>query len=138
MADINKVINGLNCCKKHGSLGGKDCSGYYEYTDNLANIIKANNYRNKCPYGNCTTGCVVTLISDTIELLNKLNEENTILKCSFRLLPEWLGERRPEVVRCNNCKYENDRIACPLNLQAGRVYKHKDHFFCADGKRIED
>ena len=69
--DREKVIKGLEHCKKYGSLGDNDCNGYYEYTDNLQDIIKANNHRKDCPYGQCRTGCVVTLIDDALTLLKE-------------------------------------------------------------------
>lgn len=74
MIDKEKVLKGLEYCRKYGTLCGRDCNGYYEYTDNLQDIIKANNRRPNCPYGNVKTGCVVTLIDDTIALL-KVNLE---------------------------------------------------------------
>ena len=69
--DGEKVIEGLEHCKKYGSLGGNNCYGYYAYTDNLQEIIKANNHRKDCPYGQCRTGCVVTLIDDALVLLKE-------------------------------------------------------------------
>jgi len=71
MSDKEKVIKGLEYCKKYGALGGNDCNGHYEYTDNLRDIIKANNHRKDCPYGQCKTGCVVTLIDDALFLLKE-------------------------------------------------------------------
>ena len=41
--DRENLIEALEYCKKHGALGGNDCNGHYEYTDNLQNIIKVNN-----------------------------------------------------------------------------------------------
>lgn len=69
MPDMEKVISGLKHCRKYGTLCGLDCNGHYEYTDNLQDIIKANNHRKDCPYGRCRTGCVVTLVDDATALL---------------------------------------------------------------------
>lgn len=71
MADRENVIKGLEHCRKYGALSGQDCNGHYEYTDNLQDIIRANNHRHECPYGKCKTGCMVTLVDDTIALLKK-------------------------------------------------------------------
>ena len=73
--DSAKVVKGLEHCKKYGSLGGNDCNGHYEYTDNLQEIIKANNHRKDCPYGQCRTGCVVTLVADALAMLKEQEAE---------------------------------------------------------------
>lgn len=78
--DRENLIEGLEYCKKHGALGGNDCNGHYEYTDNLQNIIEVNNYRKDCIYGQCKTGCVVTLIDNTLAMLKERAEEIERLK----------------------------------------------------------
>ena len=75
MAELEKVIETLEQCKKYGSLGGLDCSGHYEYTDGLQNIIRVNNYRMNCSYRFCKTGCVKTLISDALDLLKEYQQK---------------------------------------------------------------
>ena len=42
MMDREKIIKGFTICSEHGLLNGEDCHGHYEYTNNMANIIKAN------------------------------------------------------------------------------------------------
>ena len=74
MADIKKVIKGFAICSEHGLLNGEDCHGHYEYTDNLADIIKANDYSKQCPYNGCETGCVKTLAKDTFAMLKEQDE----------------------------------------------------------------
>lgn len=69
MADLNKVIAGLEHCRKYGALGGNDCSGHYEFTFNMFDIERVGEHRHDCPYGKCKTGCVVTLVEDAVELL---------------------------------------------------------------------
>lgn len=69
--DREKVIRGFTVCSKHGLLNGEDCHGYYEYTDNLADIIKANDYSKTCPYNGCETGCIKTLAKDALSLLKE-------------------------------------------------------------------
>ena len=89
--DREKVIKGLEHCKKYGSLGGNDCNGHYEYTDNLQEIIKANNHRKNCPYGQCRTGCVVTLVADVLTLLKEqapAKDENSHRRPAYICDPE--------------------------------------------------
>jgi len=69
--DREKVIKGLTVCSEHGLLNGEDCHGHYEYTDNLADIIKANDYSKQCPYNGCETGCVKTLAKDVFAMLKE-------------------------------------------------------------------
>ena len=57
MADIEKVIKGLEICSEHGSWHGLDCELNEAYKD--------------CPYRGCETGCIVTIAKDAIELLKK-------------------------------------------------------------------
>ena len=71
MTKLEKVIKGFTICSEHGLLNGEDCHGHYEYTDNLADIIKANDYSKQCPYNGCETGCVKTLAKDTLALLKE-------------------------------------------------------------------
>ena len=70
-----KVIKGFTVCSEHGLLNGEDCHGHYEYTDNLADIIKANDYSKQCPYNGCKTGCVKTLAKDVLTLLKEQEAE---------------------------------------------------------------
>ena len=72
--DREKVIKGLTVCSEHGLLNGEDCHGHYEYTDNLADIIKANDYSKQCPYNGCETGCVKTLAKDVFAMLKEQDE----------------------------------------------------------------
>lgn len=70
MTDLDKVIAGLEHCRKYGTLGGHDCSGHYErYTDDGYAIKLVGEHRHDCPYGKCKTGCVVTLVEDAVALL---------------------------------------------------------------------
>lgn len=67
-----KAIKGLEFCTQHGSMCGSDCDGHYErYTDDGYVIKLVNEYRSKCPYGKCETGCVKTLAKDALELLKE-------------------------------------------------------------------
>ena len=71
MMDREKIIKGFTICSEHGLLNGEDCHGHYEYTNNMANIIKANDYSKQCPYDGCKTGCVKTLAKDVFILLKE-------------------------------------------------------------------
>ena len=70
MPDLNKVIAGLEHCRKYGTLGGHDCFGHYVWTDER-DITRLEEHRHDCPYGKCKTGCVVTLVEDAVELLKE-------------------------------------------------------------------
>ena len=70
MPDREKVIKGLECCTQHGSMCGCDCNGHWGWTDGSHTGIELlDEYRTKCPYGNCETGCVKTLTKDALTLL---------------------------------------------------------------------
>lgn len=84
MLEREKIIKGFTVCSEHGLLNGEDCHGYYAYTDNLEDIIKANDYSKQCPYNGCETGCVKTLAKDISALL----EEQNWVKCSDRMPEE--------------------------------------------------
>lgn len=67
---LEKVIKGLECCTQHGSMCGSDCNGYWGWTDDSHTGMELlGEYRTKCSYGNCETGCVKTLARDTLVLL---------------------------------------------------------------------
>jgi len=67
--DLNKVIQGLEYCIEHGDLGGVNCFGYSRWKKDHTKIIKIGYTRDKCPYGKCKTGCVITLARDALALL---------------------------------------------------------------------
>lgn len=70
MAEWEKVIKGLECCTQHGSMCGLDCNGYWGWTDGSHTGMELfGEYRKKCTYGNCETGCVKTLTKDALALL---------------------------------------------------------------------
>lgn len=69
--DKEKVIQGLEHCKQYGSLCGLDCTGFYAYMDESGKILRASEHKSNCPYRNCETGCVVTLIKDAVTLLKE-------------------------------------------------------------------
>jgi hypothetical protein len=86
MPDREKVIKGFTVCSEHGLLNGEDCHGHYEYTDNLADIIKANDYSKQCPYNGCKTGCVKTLAKDALALLKEQEDFGTELTNAVELI----------------------------------------------------
>ena len=133
--DMEKVIKGLEHCKQYGSLGGNDCNGHYEYTDNLQDIIKANNHRKDCPYGQCRTWCVVTLVADALTLLEEQESIIESLKSDVHETLEVVS-RRLNVVRCKDCRQlgeTNNHWYCKwLNRCVD------EDFFCADGVKRDE
>lgn len=112
MADLIKTINGLEFCKAHGRFGGRDCFGHYEKVGE--SIERVDDYRKSCPYGNCETGCVITLATDAIELLK---------------------EQR-DVVRCKDCKFgQMTPVSYPQYWCPRKNNYMDENYFCFDGKR---
>ena len=114
MMSEENVLKALEHCRKYGSLCGQDCSGHYEYTDDLEDIIRANNHRADCPYGKCKTGCVVTLIDDVIDILKKQKEAICKLQKFIKSGTEMVGgkiskfiiyDEKGPVIRCKDCRY---------------------------------
>lgn len=67
MPDRDHVIATMEYCLEHGAMGGRDC---WVHCDEKGNITNSN-ARDKCPNGDCKTGCVVTPIREAIELLKE-------------------------------------------------------------------
>ena len=131
MADREKVIKGFTVCSEHGLLNGEDCHGHYEYTDNLADIIKANDYSKQCPYNGCKTGCVKTLAKDALAML-KEQETANLYKCPN--CGTWVSAEN--VVRCKDCRH-CDEIDMYGYVQCDKAETHEPDFYCADGERRE-
>lgn len=75
MNDFENIIHGLEHCKKHGQLCGKDCSGHYErYTEDGCAIKLVDDYRSACPYKDDKRGCIVGLTDDVLDLLKSQHE----------------------------------------------------------------
>lgn len=73
---LETVIKGLECCTQHGSMCGRDCNGHWGWTDGSHTGMELlGEYRTKCTYGNCKTGCVKTLTKDALALLKDLNKK---------------------------------------------------------------
>ena len=115
MPDREKIIKGLEHCRRYGTLCGMDCSGIFTYEDNLQDIIKKSEHRHDCPYGKSKTGCVVTLVDDAIALLKE----------------------QPEIIQCKNCKDWDDHTEDCGNEHSPCFSNKwcKPDFFCAYGKR---
>ena len=102
--DREKVIKGFTVCSEHGLLNGEDCHGHYEYTDNLADIIKANDYSKQCPYNGCETGCVKTLAKDVFAILKEQEHKDKMfhaLEDDWKRLNELLKAQETEL--CDRC-----------------------------------
>lgn len=132
MADREKMIKGIEHCRKYGALSWKDCNGHYEYTYDMSNIIKIDEHRNDCPYGKYKTGCIVTLVDEALELLKE--QEETINELNGFI--NGFSKDAVPVVRCKDCKcsepHKTDIIWCS---HLG-VIKSED-WFCADGEQKE-
>ena len=74
---FQKVIDGLEICSQHGSLTGLNCSGYFQYNKEHTDIERVNRYRDSCPYGECESGCVVTLAKDALAILKEMRESRS-------------------------------------------------------------
>lgn len=114
MADIEKVVKGLECCS--GNIG-TDC--------------------NECPYnanGNLDV-CGTLLADDALELLKEQQdrlEQMTLDNTDLRNCYEELKDR-PEIVRCKDCKHytlEPGKWECDLY-----DWVHEPDWFCKDGER---
>jgi hypothetical protein len=109
MTDREKTVKGLEFCTQHGSMCGNDCNGHYErYTDDGYVIKLVNEYRSKCPYGKCETGCVKTLAKDALELLKEQEpikpDKEKIMDCfSYFVEVYHCGKCGKDVTGCNYC-----------------------------------
>lgn len=115
MIDREKVINGLKVCTQHGSMCGSDCNGHYErYTDDGYVIKLVNEYRSKCPYGKCETGCVKTLAKDALELLE---EQEPI---QMKVLEDYVSIK---IGKCPKCKSFINNRTYPKSCGCGQKVK---------------
>lgn len=68
--------------------------------------------------------------------IERLEKENGTLKLAVQSMPNWLDEKRPEVVRCKDCC-----MGEPYPRETGKTWchlmgePHKDDWFCGDGTR---
>lgn len=114
MADLDKVIKGLEHC----IMG----SGLFE-----------DNPCADCPYLS-KPGCSARLKQDAINILKsqqaeikRLEQENVDLKVAIQSIPNWLDEKRPEVVHCPDCLYQKNCISTQSGIEPDG--------FCKWGKR---
>ena len=87
-----KIIMGFEHCREYGSLGGNNCNGHYAYTDDMRNIVRTDNHRNDCPYGQCEAGCITTLIGDVTTLLKKQRQTIAQLRRDKEVLTSNYGD----------------------------------------------
>ena len=124
MADLDKVLKGFEA---HA-----DGCGYRSHHCDVMD----------CPYRYGDESCdIEEMCRDALELLKsqqaeieRLEQENGTLKLAVQSMPNWLNEKRPEVVRCKNCNFgttvfdDGDRF-CELEEE----WRDPDSF-CANGK----
>lgn len=66
---LEKIITGLECCTQHGDMCGTNCRGHWEWTEDHKKIVCVGNYRERCSYSDCETGCVITLAKDALAVI---------------------------------------------------------------------
>lgn len=114
MADIEKVIKGLECCTKFG------CHHGCEY--------KSNGYSGMT--------CRQELERDALELLKEqANAYHYLQKQFFEVQDKLLSQ--PQIVRCKDCKYyiePTEEEAGGCLIKAG-YFPVSENWFCADGER---
>lgn len=138
-----KVIKGLECCTQHGRMCGRDCNGHWGWTDGSHTGMELlGEYRTKCPYGNCETGCVKTLAKDTLALLKvqaahsactkercQMNASTISDDCNIETCP-WRTEALIPIPSMSGLWYE-----CPA---CGRhLTKDLDNYCARCGRRVK-
>ena len=68
-----------------------------------------------CPYEGCESSVGMPI--------NLMENIRTLLKS------------QPEIVRCKDCRWQNDDEHCPVCNECGRKAMPSGEWFCADGKR---
>ena len=122
MADREKVIKGLECCKRKD---GNECK--------------------VCPYTESEC-CVEDMVTDALTLLKEQEEEISRISNKYLDIVK-VASKQPQIVRCKDCKhggcrttYTDGRIAkvvCKLHgTKKNEVWMNAD-WFCADGEREE-
>ena len=115
MADREKVIYDIERCICHVPDACRDCSHYQDDPE---------------------LDCMEKLLADALALLKE--QEAKISRISNEYLAlVGKASKKPTVIRCKDCKYQEDK---------GRRYKDcskhflraYDDFFCADGERREN
>lgn len=105
--DREKVIKGLEYCTQHGRLCGRDCNGHWGWTDGSHTGMELlDEYRTKCPYGNCETGCVKTLTKDALALLKAQTETINDLYGRYDGLCKEIREKYESDDVCGLCQYD--------------------------------
>lgn len=119
MPDLKNIIKALEVCRDMDNPPG------YRF-----NSCKAN-----CPY--YQNGCAKSLKEDAKNVIEKLEQENASLKIAFESMPNWLNEKRPEVVRCKDCKFAIAEFDDGERFCEPKGEWHDPDYFCADGKLKE-
>ena len=129
MADLDKVLKGLSQCMMADNMEGyetqcRDCS----YFNPEVTVQE----------------CIQPLKNDAIALLKsqqaeieRLEQENATLKIAIQSMPNWLDDKRPEVVRCKDCRFHDyaaERASVTYWMPCDE-YKTDGNWFCGWGKR---
>ena len=121
MADIEKVIKGLECCK-----------------DPMISGVKCN----VCPYWDdknpdeYQTSCNDNLCADALELLKSQQEQIEILKIAQDKIADFLTQ--PEIIRCKDCRHWESEDGKFGLCKICHSVSSSNGWFCADGKKRSD
>ena len=105
MMDIEKVIKGLECCKRKE---GNECKG--------------------CPYAE-SEYCTQDMATDALALIKKQKEEIDEISDEYLDLGNEIA-KTPKVVLCKDCK-KRYTVLC-IQEEAGNI-NNQDDWFCVDG-----
>ena len=112
MADIEKVIKGLECCSEKQNC--KDC-----------------------PYFRFNASCQDDMNKDALELLKEQHGRIALMKFIYGDQGEIVGE----IIRCKDCEnfvwnsISQNAGSCGIGIGDGRNNWHSKEWFCANGKR---
>jgi hypothetical protein len=108
MADIEKVIKGLENCKEGGSCDG-------------------------CQYDFQSSRCIFHLHADALELLKELIDERHY----HEEWKEGYGNNQPQIIRCKDCRHYKDGFCYNPNTYDDEKTRGNTvpDWFCADGER---
>jgi len=119
MADIEKVVKGIECCMRVVCPINNDCP-YYRTSDSKRT-------------------CREHLVADALELLKEQQGKILMMNMVYGSDCKVVGE----LVRCKDCKFgeacKNGRgehgVWCYNTQSANKDWVHEPDWFCADGER---
>lgn len=112
MADIKKVMKGLECCKE-----STEDDPFQRCGD--------------CPYGDISIfvqDCRAVLSEEALDILKTYQE-------TIHNAAEFI-KVQPEIVQCKDC-IQRGTYQCPVYVGGDGMCSEPDYWFCADGRRRE-